>query len=252
MREGQLLKEGQFELVMETLRLHADIMRNAADRRVGESTFEETRAWVDGEILRIWSKYVVFCTNAYSETLLRKRRSLRTMGDYGEANTGAWEREIRYFLAASLPEGIGVMERAGVQLVGLVDSILAEAANPPLPQSLDALSEGVGPTQYEELCAEVMRLMGYDVRLTKASGDQGVDVVARKGAVTIAMQCKLYTSPVGNKAVQEVYAGKKFIEADLAVVVSNQEFTGSARQLAQALNVFLLHHSQLQDAFGGP
>ena len=104
--------------------------------------------------------------------------------------------------------------------------------------------------QYEELCADHMRSCGYDVRLTKASGDQGVDVIATKAGMTVVIQCKLYSSPVGNKAVQEVYSGKKFLAADVAVVVSNNEFTDSAKQLAHTVNVLLLHHSQLKTQFG--
>jgi len=254
MQEGQLMKEGQIELLQETLNQHREIIRTAVKRMrtwaiFGGSTREEALAWADSEALKIWAKYVGFCTKAHSETLLRKRRNMRTIGDYGEVDVAAWEREIRYFLthAAGIPEDFDILQKAGDQLVALVDSKLAELAKAAPPQ--DAVSVGLSPKGYEEFCAEEMRLMGWDVRLTKASGDQGVDVVARRNGVTVVLQCKLYAAPVGNKAVQEIYAGKQFEGADVAVVVSNQEFTQSARQLAQALNVGLLHESQLRFLF---
>lgn len=58
-------------------------------------------------------------------------------------------------------------------------------------------------------------------------------------------QCKKYINPVGNKAVQEAIAGREYYEADVAVVVTNSSYTKSARRLASASNVKLLHHSQL-------
>jgi restriction system protein len=62
---------------------------------------------------------------------------------------------------------------------------------------------------------------------------------------TLVVQCKLYSSPVGNKAVQEVIAGRAFENADMAAVVSNMAFTKSARVLAQQAGVDLLHHDEL-------
>jgi len=45
--------------------------------------------------------------------------------------------------------------------------------------------------------------------------------------------------------VQEVIAGREFEKADIAAVVSNSTFTKSAKQLAGAANVLLLHHAEL-------
>ena len=71
------------------------------------------------------------------------------------------------------------------------------------------------------------------------------DVIAEHSGKRIVVQCKFYSKPVGNKAVQEVVAAKQFVGADLAVVASNQSFTKSAQQLAAANSVYLLHHDQL-------
>lgn len=87
--------------------------------------------------------------------------------------------------------------------------------------------------------------INYEANVTKGSGDQGVDVVAKKKDKTIAIQCKKYSQPVGNKAVQEVIAGKDYYGADFAVVVSNASFTPSARKLASKCNVILLDVNQL-------
>jgi HJR/Mrr/RecB family endonuclease len=65
--------------------------------------------------------------------------------------------------------------------------------------------------------------------------------------LSIAIQCKHYSQPVGNKAVQEVYSGKDFYNTDIAVVVTNNEFTKSAKELASSLDVLLIHHSELKE-----
>ena len=96
------------------------------------------------------------------------------------------------------------------------------------------------PRDFEAHCADVLNCLGWVASLTRASGDQGVDVIARKGNVSLAVQCKLYSGPVGNKAVQEVAAGRKHYSVDYAIVVSDAGFTASARALATTNNVLLL------------
>lgn len=79
---------------------------------------------------------------------------------------------------------------------------------------------------------------------TKASGDQGVDLIVMAGDKKIAVQCKLYTEPVGNSAVQEVIAGKIVYKCDLACVVTNSTFTKAAADLAKAAEIELLNYKE--------
>jgi restriction system protein len=66
-----------------------------------------------------------------------------------------------------------------------------------------------------------------------------VDITATKGGVNYAFQCKRYVSPVGVKAVQEVFAGSRKYGADRAVVVTNSTYTPNAKTLANDLGVTL-------------
>lgn len=94
---------------------------------------------------------------------------------------------------------------------------------------------------YEKVCAEYLRRKGFrKVRVTKASRDQGVDILCRKHRKTYAVQCKYYANPVGNKAVQEVYAGASFYGCDRAMVITNASFTKGAYELAETLDVELV------------
>lgn len=94
---------------------------------------------------------------------------------------------------------------------------------------------------YEYLVARYLRNNGYtNVKVTKGSGDYGVDVVAHKRGKKYAVQCKHYTGPVGLSAVQEAVAGKAMYKCDSAMVVTNSTFTNAARDLAKANNVVLI------------
>lgn len=94
--------------------------------------------------------------------------------------------------------------------------------------------------QFEYFCADVLRENGFtEVRVTRGSGDHGIDIIARKEAFLCAIQCKRYSTNVGNKAIQEAYTGKALYNADVAIVMTNQYFTTQAVQEAQQLKVQL-------------
>ncbi|MGZ3307276.1 MAG: restriction endonuclease [Xanthobacteraceae bacterium] len=103
---------------------------------------------------------------------------------------------------------------------------------------------GLSPLAYEEYCALLLSDAGWQTHTTPLQ-DQGVDVIAMLRGTKVAIQCKLYTHPVGNRAVQEVVAGRLHYGAHLAVVVSTATYTASACALAASTRVLLLHHDQL-------
>lgn len=95
--------------------------------------------------------------------------------------------------------------------------------------------------QFEHSCAKILRSKGYSgVTVTKASGDQGVDIIAHKGGHKYAVQCKYYSKPVGNSAVQQVYAGAAFYGCDSCIVMTNNTFTPHAEKLANRTGVVLM------------
>ncbi len=99
---------------------------------------------------------------------------------------------------------------------------------------------------FEYFCADILRGNGFkDVEVTKASGDHGIDVLAKKDGIKYAIQCKRYSKPVGNKAVQEAYSGKDIYKADVAVVMSNMDFTAQAIEDAQKLKVELWDRNKI-------
>lgn len=107
--------------------------------------------------------------------------------------------------------------------------------------------DGMEGHDFEYFCADLLRRNGFsDVSVTKGSGDQGVDVLATKGGIKYAIQCKNYASALGNTPVQEVNAGKIFYNCHVGVVMTNSTFTPGAKTLAQATGVLLWDRATLQ------
>jgi hypothetical protein len=79
--------------------------------------------------------------------------------------------------------------------------------------------------EFELLCAEILTAPGWTATSTKASGDQGADVIAEKSGTRIILQCKLYTGTVGNKAVQEAYTAQRHYFANASAVVTNADYS---------------------------
>ncbi len=98
---------------------------------------------------------------------------------------------------------------------------------------------------YENYIESLLQAGKFNVSRTPTTGDQGVDLVAEKNGIRIAVQCKYYSKPVGNKAVQEVIAGRDFYNCQVACVVSNNSFTSSARKIANVAKVLLLNESNI-------
>lgn len=93
---------------------------------------------------------------------------------------------------------------------------------------------------FEHFTAGLLIKLGYtQVKVTPGSGDQGVDVTATKDGKKYAIQCKRYSQKLGNKAVQEVFAGKTMYGCNIAVVLTNNYFTDGAKELARSTGVEL-------------
>lgn len=103
--------------------------------------------------------------------------------------------------------------------------------------SLDMLKNGL---EFESFIGNLLTKNNYhDVIVTQASNDYGIDVTATKEGIKYAIQCKYYTSPVGNTSIQEVVAGKNHYNAHIGVVATNNYFTKNAIELAKSNNIIL-------------
>lgn len=88
---------------------------------------------------------------------------------------------------------------------------------------------------------------GYDAKLTKASNDQGADLILTKNGESTVVQAKRYLGAVSNSAVQEVFAAKAYYRCEHAIVITNSYFTKSAINLALSNKVTLLDREKLKE-----
>ncbi|HIZ53019.1 restriction endonuclease [Enterococcus eurekensis] len=100
--------------------------------------------------------------------------------------------------------------------------------------------------QFEDYTKFLLNKLGYsNVKVTPNVGDQGIDVIAHKDGIKHGFQCKRWKKNVGNKAVQEVHAGIGFYSLDKGFVITNSNFTNSAKQLAEKLDIELWNRDRL-------
>ncbi|SRR5579883_1382647 len=179
---------------------------------------------------------------------LRVRKlQLITTDSYGKPKIERWGREIEYFITNHIQPHIRAGDLSRLQrhtpIATLVQNLLEidETRNP----NMQTFSEEMSPSEFEAFCAEELRRNGWQARVTLQSRDQGVDVIAEKNGIRVVLQCKLYSSPVGNHAVQEAAAARAHEQAHFGIVVSNHRYTEPAQQLAATNGILLLHYRDL-------
>ncbi len=101
--------------------------------------------------------------------------------------------------------------------------------------------------EFENFVQVLFANMGYSSEVTKTSGDQGIDIIAEKNGYKIGVQAKCYSSSVSNKAIQEVVAGINFYNLDKGIVITNNYFTNSAKDLAISNNIVLWDRNILKE-----
>jgi restriction system protein len=100
--------------------------------------------------------------------------------------------------------------------------------------------------EFEEFVAAQLRTRGWSVTYTGGTGDYGVDLIAGKNGIRMAVQCKRLAKAVGVAAVQQVVSGALHHGCDESVVLTNQTFTKAARHLATTHRCRLVGREQLQ------
>jgi HJR/Mrr/RecB family endonuclease len=184
-----------------------------------------------------------FIITQHTSELIVRRRQLTTTSNYGLVDDSQWLQEVEFFIDEVIDKSGGEV-RSSIEHLLIVRQMI-DTATARFAYSRVSFSPEMDPIEYEQLVADSLADFGWQTRLTKASGDQGIDVIAEMRGRRVVIQCKRYSSSIGNSAVQEAFAGKSFENADYAAVVTNAEFTRSARRLADATHVILLHHDEL-------
>lgn len=99
--------------------------------------------------------------------------------------------------------------------------------------------------EFEHYVAAVLRGVGFDVEITRATGDFGVDLIATRDGIRTAVQCKRQSRVVNGAAIQQVVAGAAVHECQATMVVSNHRYTRAAEQLADVHGCVLVDRTRL-------
>ncbi len=205
----------------------------------------------DGPAKRVAKAALLRLVDRHLDTLARRRISLVTIDHYGIPDTKAWDRELRSFIKKVIAPALSDEDlrliapdedRTGA-LALLIDERVS--ARSEVLETQLKFDPDMTPAEFEQWCAAGLARLGWRTRTVGGSGDQGADVIADRGGRRAVIQCKLYQSPVGNKAVQEAYAAMTHYSADVAAVITSSGFTPSARRLSATTGVALILHSEV-------
>ena len=210
-------------------------LRNAIEREK-ETRIKRIRTEYRNSKEHKWKEYVMFCNSLqhYKSRLSNETKEFASIASNDVyRSTGLTLPQIDMF-----PEGYASFEQ--------------EANLPQATTSIDfspqitSVDEMDGH-EFEYWCADLLRENGFqNVTVTPGSGDQGVDLLAEKDGVRYAIQCKRFSSPLGNTPVQEVHTGKEIYNCHIGVVMTNSTFTSGAIDAATRTNTMLWDRSVLE------
>jgi restriction system protein len=131
-------------------------------------------------------------------------------------------------------------------VVGLFLALLLSREVRRRPDASMIAIDAMTGTEFEDYVAARLRRAGWQVSFTSVSGDYGVDLIAERDDKSVAVQCKRHGKPVGVAAVQQVVSGARHHGCTKSIVISNQEFTQAAKQLAFTHGCQLIGRRALQ------
>jgi cell division protein FtsL len=116
---------------------------------------------------------------------------------------------------------------------------------------LDSNFQNMSPYEFEEIVARLFRAMGFSCQVTSKSGDYGVDVVAKRGAEVIAIQCKRNSEGnlVGNRTVAMLAGAMQHVRtrATRGIIVTTSGFTRQAAHQAEGCAIELWDRRRLRE-----
>jgi HJR/Mrr/RecB family endonuclease len=191
------------------------------------------RAYRIGQTRNVYIYYPVVCADEFMtfdvllDRLLQRRRDLSADMLNGTGN----------ILPSEFEDVIGVSKDAFDKQMYIEDA------------------DSLEPLYFEAMIAALCKKRGFrSVKLTPATGDGGVDVVAKtinEGELIQVKHCSSEAGVLGWDAVKEIVVGEKIYSLQFPgvsfkkIALTNREFTSSARAQAKILGVELISRQQL-------
>ena len=106
------------------------------------------------------------------------------------------------------------------------------------------------PFEFEALVIRLLRAMGLAVQDTKKTGDGGIDALAESTEPitggTYIVQCKRYSSNVGEPAVRDLYGTVMHAHASKGILITTSNFTQQAQTFADGKPLELINGASLR------
>ena len=101
--------------------------------------------------------------------------------------------------------------------------------------------------EFELFVIDLFKKLGYSSTVTNRSKDYGCSIMFQQCEYRIAVQTKRSESELTFTSVQRVLDSLKKYDAQLAIVITNNKFISSAKQLAKIKDVVLIDRKKLLD-----
>jgi len=105
--------------------------------------------------------------------------------------------------------------------------------------------------EFEKICMELIRNMGFSVENTKASGDGGIDLIAYNHQPLLSgryiIQCKRYSGSVGEPILRDLYGVVTAERANKGILITTGHFTKNAIGFAEGKNIELIDGPNLKN-----
>ena len=130
-------------------------------------------------------------------------------------------------------------------------NIPVEGSTIDTPAQLKAVLQEMDPYEFEYFVGDLWERMGWETTVSTASADKGVDITARKSSPydqLLLIQAKRYgpNTTVGSPEIQQ-YASlrNQFDGVDKVLLVTTNDYSRQAREIATDLNVKLINGDEL-------
>lgn len=105
--------------------------------------------------------------------------------------------------------------------------------------------QSLSGVQFEKELADLYRQRNYKVEFTPISGDDGIDLILKKGDKTVIVQCKRFKKPAGPATVRELYGAFAASNANEAVLACTGGFTTGVYDFAEGKPIRLIGMPEL-------
>ena len=109
----------------------------------------------------------------------------------------------------------------------------------------------LGNYEFEALIANMTKKMGYTVEMIPLGQDLGIDIIARKGSESLAIQVKKYENrKVNLDIIYHTYGACSYYDCTRAIVATLGTLTPNAEKAANKLNVDIWNSTFIKTQLG--